>query len=117
MPQDSWQTLDARRRTAGRIFRGALINGALTVVWLFLTVTGRTSIFFKSYEVDLAALGRVAAGIGIFYILWGFIWYGVKSLLLRRWAGARSARAVAGTRGRPLDFQHGAGAVLTSRDR
>jgi hypothetical protein len=77
-----------RRRTADLVFRGALIfNAVLTLFWVSLMATGQSSIFFKSYTVDLAALGRVAAGIGIFYLLWGFIWYGIKSVLLRYWAG------------------------------
>jgi hypothetical protein len=77
-----------RRRTADRVFRGALLfNVALTVFWLALLVTGRSSRFFQAAAVDGAAIGRVAAGVFFFYVLWGFIWYGIKAALLQYWAG------------------------------
>jgi hypothetical protein len=81
-------TLDDRRRTATRIFRGALVfNAALTVFWLFVTVTGSGTRFFGSYHVDRARVTSVAFGILFFYVLWGFIWYAVKALLLKYVAG------------------------------
>jgi len=74
-----------RIRTARRIFLGALIfNSALTVFWLFAVLTHRTGGFFQSYDI---ALGRVASGILFFYVIWGFIWYGIKTLLLRYLVG------------------------------
>jgi hypothetical protein len=77
-----------RRRTADRIFKGALMfNAALTVLWLFALVTRRDVFFFAHYELDRAALGRVGGGILFFYVIWGFIWYGVKTLLLKYWVG------------------------------
>ena len=73
-----------RRRLADRIFTGALVfNVALTVFWLVLLSTGTTTIFFGPGTVDLAAVGRVLAGIGFFYVAWGFIWYGIKTALLK----------------------------------
>ncbi len=85
-------TFEDRRRTADRIFRAALIfNGALTLFWLFVYITGRTTIFFQNYQVDRAAVMRVAAGIFFFYVLWGFIWWGVKTLLLRFFVGLTKA--------------------------
>ena len=81
-------SFEERRRTADRVFRGALIfNTALTIFWLFAIVTGRTTSFFQSHVPDRAALLRIAFGIGFFYVLWGFIWYAVKALLLRFVAG------------------------------
>jgi hypothetical protein len=78
------EAFEARRRTAGRIFRGALIfNTALTLFWLFVILGNRDAVFFRTYQIDRAALGRIAGGIFFFYIVWGFIWYGVKSLLLK----------------------------------
>ena len=75
----------ARIRTARRIFFGALIfNSALTVFWLFAVLAHRTGGFFQSYDI---ALGRVASGILFFYVIWGFIWYGIKTLLLRYFVG------------------------------
>jgi hypothetical protein len=77
-----------RRRTADRIFRGALLfNTALTAFWLFVVVTQRETAFFRHYNIDREAIGRVAGGILFFYVLWGFIWYGIKNLLLKYVAG------------------------------
>jgi hypothetical protein len=73
-----------RRRTADRIFRGALIfNIALTLFWGVMLATGGNAYFFASYDPSWRALGRILSGIFFFYVLWGFIWYGVKALLLK----------------------------------
>jgi len=81
-------TLDERRRTAQRIFRGALLfNAALTVFWLFVLATHQAFGFFQQYEVDRAAIGRVTFGIFFFYVVWGFIWYAIKNLLLKFFVG------------------------------
>jgi hypothetical protein len=81
-------SIDARRHTADRVFRGALaFNAALTAFWLFVVLTGRTTVFFSHYELNREAVGRVTVGILFFYVVWGFIWYGIKSLLLRTIAG------------------------------
>jgi hypothetical protein len=78
----------ARRRTADRIFRGALVfNTALTVLWLFVLATGRGIVFFENYRVDLRTIIQIAVGIGVFTVLWGFIWYGIKSALLKYFVG------------------------------
>ncbi|HEX7085814.1 MAG TPA: hypothetical protein VF198_05585, partial [Vicinamibacterales bacterium] len=78
----------ARKRVADRVFRGAFaFNAALTIFWVYLLVTGAHSSIFPNYRPDLASLGRVASGVLFFYVLWGFIWYGIKALLLRRWVG------------------------------
>ncbi len=82
------QSFEERRRTADRVFRGALIfNAALTTFWLYVVLTGRSTPFFQTYKIDREALGRVTAGILFFYVIWGFIWYGVKTLLLKYVAG------------------------------
>jgi hypothetical protein len=79
---------DRRRRTADRVFRGALVfNGALTLFWLFFVLTRRDALFFKSYAVDSEAILRVLQGVLFFYVIWGFLWLGIKSLLLRFVAG------------------------------
>jgi hypothetical protein len=81
-------SFDERRRTADRIFRGALIfNIALTALWLFAVVTQRPIPFFGSYNIDRQSLQTVAAGILFFYVIWGFIWYGIKTLLLKHFVG------------------------------
>lgn len=80
-------TFDDRRRTADRVFRGALAaNSSLTILWLFAVLTGRSLPFFGDYSVTLASIGRVTGGILIFYVGWGFIWYAIKARLLR-WVG------------------------------
>jgi hypothetical protein len=81
-------SFEERRRTANRVFRGALVfNGGLTLLWLFALVSGHSTIFFQGYRMDGDALLRVGGAILFFYVLWGFIWYGVKTLLLRFVAG------------------------------
>ena len=82
------RTFDERRRTADRIFRGALLfNLALTIFWIFVVVTRRDAIFFGAYDFNLQAVGRVLGGVLFFYVIWGFIWYGVKTLLLKYFVG------------------------------
>ena len=72
-----------RRRTADRIFKAALaFNASLTVFWLVMLATGGNAFFFGSYDASIAAVGRVLGGVFFFYVLWGFIWYGIKTLLL-----------------------------------
>jgi len=72
-----------RRRTANRIFKGALIfNASLTVFWLVMMATGGNAFFFGRYDVSAASVGRVLGGVLFFYVAWGFIWYGIKSQLL-----------------------------------
>ena len=81
-------TLDARRQTARRIFRGALLfNAALTAFWLFALVTHQTFGIFQGYEIGREAVARVLSGILFFYVVWGFIWYGIKNLLLAYYVG------------------------------
>jgi hypothetical protein len=81
-------TFAHRRRTADRVFKGALLfNSALTIFWAALYLTGTSTVFFASTAVDAAAVGRVLAGVFFFYVLWGFIWYGVKAALLKFVAG------------------------------
>ena len=77
-----------RRRTADRIFRGALLfNAALTAFWIIVLLTGSDAVFYSAYAIDRQALGRVGMGILIFNVAWGFIWYAVKTLLLKYGAG------------------------------
>src|SRR5262245_2199737 len=82
-----------RRRTADRLFQGALVyTTVLTLAWLYLLATGaQVGRIFGHYTVDGAAVGRVVFGILFFWVLWGFIWWGVKSLALRFLAGFSKA--------------------------
>ncbi len=80
--------LSARRRTADLVFRGALaFNAALTIFWVFVVLAQGNAIFFGQYNIDRAVLTRVAFGILFFYVIWGFIWYGIKNLLLKSFVG------------------------------
>src|SRR6187402_3312420 len=75
---------DDRRRTADRIFRGALIfNAVLTLFWAVMLATHGNAYFFTTYSVTQEGLIRVFTGILFFNVVWGFIWYGVKTALLR----------------------------------
>ena len=79
---------DSRHRLARRIFRGALaFTATLTAFWIYVVVTRSDTAFFPYRPITLEALGQVAAGVGIFHLLWGLIWYGVKNLLLARMVG------------------------------
>ena len=96
-----------RRRTADRIFRGALLfNTALTLFWVVMVATGGHAYFFGSYAVDRQRLVQILFGIGFFYVLWGFVWYGVKTLLLRHVVGFsqdESRQAFSSRMHRPFD--------------
>ena len=85
-PEGTWE---ANRRLADRVFRGALaVTAAITAVWLYFVVTGRDGgAAFKGYQVNLEAVARVAVGFSVMVVLWGWLWYGVKRLLLRKLAG------------------------------
>jgi len=92
---DRGTTTDAARsrlRTARRIFVSALIfNSALTVFWLFAVLTHGTGGFFAHYDIGWETVGRIAGGILFFYVIWGFIWYGIKTLLLKFFVGFSKA--------------------------
>jgi hypothetical protein len=77
-----------RRRTADRIFRGALLfNGALTAFWLFCYLTRTPTIFFGQYGASLESLRNVAIGFVFFYVVWGFIWWAAKNAVLKYFVG------------------------------
>jgi hypothetical protein len=79
---------DERHRTANRVFRGALaFNGALTLLWLFYVWVRPSEYFFKEYALDSAGLLNVAVGFLFFYVIWGFIWWGIKGSLLKWFVG------------------------------
>lgn len=85
---DATDAAATRLRTARRIFLGALVfNSALTLFWVFALVTNRTGGFFEHYTITREAIGQIVGAIFFFYVLWGFIWWGIKSLLLKRFVG------------------------------
>ena len=80
--------LEQRRHIADRIFKAALLfNGALTVFWLAMLVTGTDAFFFGTYAVDRGTVVRVISGVLIFWVFWGGLWYAVKNALLKFVAG------------------------------
>lgn len=81
-------SIDHRKRTADRVFRGALVfNSALTAFWLFVAITHQGFGIFQNYAIDRSTFGRIASGILFFYVIWGFIWYAIKNLLLKYYVG------------------------------
>lgn len=82
-------TWAAYRRQADCYFRASVaLTAGLTAGWLFFVVTGRDGgAAFKGYRLNLEAVVRVAVGLSVMTILWGWLWYGIKGLLLRKLAG------------------------------
>jgi hypothetical protein len=79
---------DSRRRTADRIFRGALIfNTTLTLFWGVMLATRGNAYFFASYDITREGLMRILIGVLMFNVLWGMIWYGLKTALLLGFVG------------------------------
>ena len=73
-----------RRRTADRVFLGSLLyTAALTLFWLYVVVSGRDAGVFGRYKVDAQAIKNIFFGFLFFLVIWGLIWYGVKTLVLR----------------------------------
>jgi hypothetical protein len=83
---DTWL---AYRRQADAYFRVALaVTAAMTMVLLFFAVTGRDGgAVFGTLSVGLDTVARVAIGLTIMTVLWGWLWLGIKRLLLRKWCG------------------------------
>ena len=77
------------RREADRYFRWSVwLTGALTAAWLFFVLTGRDGgVLFQGYQLTLEALRRVATGFLFMSVLWGWLWYGLKVLVLQEVAG------------------------------
>ena len=87
LPQVVASTEDARVVTARRIFRGALIfNTALTMFWLASWATD-SRFFFADYHITREALLNVFGMVVGFYLIPGFLWWGIKSAMLRWWVG------------------------------
>jgi hypothetical protein len=79
---------EANRRLADRLFRAALaVTAAITAVWLFFLLTGLDGGAALAGRVDGEAVVRVAVGFTVMTVLWGWLWYGIKRLLLRRFVG------------------------------
>ncbi len=81
-------TPDRRHQLASRIFQGTLaFTAALTLFWIWVLLTRTDTAFFPYQAITLEALAQVAAGILIFHLGWGVVWYLVKASLLKRFVG------------------------------
>jgi len=77
-----------RLRTANRVFKTALlVNAALTAFCILSYATGIGSSLVGSLTLDAQSVRRVLFGILFFNVAWGFVWYGIKNLLLKYLAG------------------------------
>jgi dolichol kinase len=80
-------TPDSRRRTADLVYRSALaFNGALSAFWLATFVSGG-SFFFPDYSVNWDTARRIFFAVMFLYVIWGVIWWAIKSALLRYFVG------------------------------
>jgi hypothetical protein len=76
-----------RHRTARLIFIGAIaFNTAITLFWLVTFLRGRSP-FYSDYTLDWPTIGRILGGLLFFYVIWGIVWWAVKSALLRYFVG------------------------------
>lgn len=83
-------TFDSRRRTADRMFYAAFAyTSVLTILWLYMLLSGGEGggVPRSEYEVNGESLSRVLFTFLFFTVIWGWIWYGVKILLLRSFVG------------------------------
>jgi dolichol kinase len=77
-----------QRATADRVFRGCVaVAAALSAVTLWAAVRGGNHPILGNVQLGLEALGRVAVGITIVGVLWGWLWYGIRVLLLAKVVG------------------------------
>jgi len=109
VPAAAFRGWEEYRNDADRYFRWSVgLTSVITAIWLFFVVTGRDGgTLFKGYQVSLEAVGRVAVGFLIISVLWGWLWYGIKLLLLRKLVGFSKDEAKAVFRSRmkqPFDL-------------
>ena len=77
-----------RLATARRVFQGALtVNCILTLFCIVAYATGKGSAIAGTFEVNLKSIVGVLIVVTILHVVWGFIWLGIKSLLLARFVG------------------------------
>jgi hypothetical protein len=80
--------LAERRRTADRIFKGALaFNTGLTLFWGYMIVSRRDALIFHQYTIDRTTVASLLFSLLFFYVIWGYIWYAVKTALLKWFVG------------------------------
>ncbi len=81
--------VDERRRTADRVFQGSLAYTVLlTFYWLYCVFARPADgFFFRHYAVDLEGVRNVLVGFLFFSVLWGLVWFWIKSLVLKAFVG------------------------------
>ena len=80
-------TTSSRHRSARIIFLSALaFYAAITVFWLVTLLRGG-SFFFSDYRADWGTIGRILSSILFFYVIWGIVWWAIKTALLRYFVG------------------------------
>jgi hypothetical protein len=74
---------------ARRVFQGALAyTVAMTLFWVVLLVTApERAPVFDRYRLETQGLVGVLSYFLVATVLWGWLWSGIRGLLLRRWAG------------------------------
>lgn len=77
----------AMLRTARRVFLGSLAyTSALTLFWAVLLVVRPAHVpIFKTYGITGEAVAGAAGYFVIMILLWGFLWYGIRLRLLRKY--------------------------------
>jgi dolichol kinase len=100
-------------RVPRRIFICALTyTGMLTAIWLLLLGTGMDGgSLFGGYAPDVPTLSRIAVFTSVFMLLYGWLWYRFRRLLLRRAAAFSESEldsVFASRMDRPFDL----GAIL-----
>ena len=76
---------DSLLATARRVFLAALaINSALTLLCAVSYFTGFGAALVGSVTLDRSTAIRIGSSILIMTVLWGFIWLGIKALLLAK---------------------------------
>jgi dolichol kinase len=106
---DAWAL---QRPTADRVFRGCVATAAaLSAVTLWAALRGGTHPLLGRVHFGAEALGRVAVGITIMWLLWGWLWYGIRNLLLAKFVGLAKAERRAVFRSR-MDGTFDLGALL-----
>ena len=78
---------DDRLRLADRIFYIAVaVNAALTLFCLVAMFSGFGARIAGDFRFDARTLGTLVFAFLFFNVLWAFVWYAVKNLLLKHWA-------------------------------
>src|SRR5215212_8188676 len=98
---------DSRLSTARRVYLTAFgINAALTLLCAVSYFTGFGATYVGEVRLDARAWTNILVGFLFFTVLWGFVWLGIKALLLAKVAKFSRAerRAAFGSRIRePFD--------------